>query len=550
MHAIHSSFRCCLRPAVLSVLICSIFLSGGSILFAAERAWRNPLSLDNAGQLRERLVEVNQDIVAHGIRDFPQSNEKLLTGYVYGEFYDRKLNYDSTNLGGKIKPIVTQSLGVHFPELSGRQGTDEAENADLRAGIQELDVARVWSGHPVNFALLTHGDQQYVAYYAADRQMTIAQRTLGQRTWRYTTLPTSVGWDSHNYVTMALDREGYLHVAGNMHVAPLIYFRSTRPGDASTLVRVPSMTGNDEAKVTYPLFSYDPNGALIFQYRSGRSGAGDTYRDRYDERTKTWLPVTDKPLFEGGNARNAYPIDPVYGPDGWYHQVWVWRESPMAETNHDLSYARSRDLAHWETVAGKPLTLPLTLQTPGLIVDPVPQHGGLINGSQSVGFDANGNFVIAYTKYDAHGNTQLYFARWRQNSWDIQQASQWNYRWNFYGGGSIPMEVMMGPLKASDGRLTILIHHAIYGTGIWSVDPKTMQLIGKPAPLPIEASVGAEYAPKPGDPMIQHLAYDLGGAATGGSTYVLIWNTLTANRDQPRPGSAPAPTMLRLLVLK
>lgn len=127
-------------------------------------------------------------------------------------------------------------------------------NPDLNAGITNLDVAQVWSGQPLGFALLTHGDQQYVAYYAPDRHMTVAQRTLGEREWHYTTLPTVVGWDSHNYVTMALDSKGYVHVAGNMHVVPLIYFRSTRPGDAASLVRVPAMTGHNEMHVTYPLF--------------------------------------------------------------------------------------------------------------------------------------------------------------------------------------------------------------------------------------------------------------------------------------------------------
>jgi BNR repeat-containing family member len=423
-----------------------------------------------------------------------------------------------------------------------------AKSADLRAGIHELDIASVWSGHPVLSSLLTRGDQQYVAYYAADRQMTIAQRTLGKRAWHYTILPTSVGWDSHNYVTMAFDRKGFLHVSGNMHAVPLIYFRSTRPGDASSLVRVPSMTGLNETRVTYPIFSYGPDGALLFEYRSGKSGAGDTYRNRYDEETKTWKPLTDQPLFQGGTARNAYPMNPVLGPDGWYHQVWVWRDSPMADSNHDLSYAHSRDLVHWETAAGAPLKLPLTVNTPGLIVDPTPMHGGLINGSQSVGFDAAGQLIIAYPKYDAEGKTQLYFARWQQGGWKIQQASHWDYRWDFHGGGSIPMEVMMGPFKASGGQLSLMVHHSVYGTGMWQVDPKTMQLIGSPVPLPTEQEASGAYRPPPGSPLIQQFAHDLGGPEAGGATYLLTWNTLGPNRDQPRPEGAPPPTTLRLLV--
>jgi hypothetical protein len=425
-----------------------------------------------------------------------------------------------------------------------------ASNPDLVGGIRELDIAPVWSGHPVGFALLTRGDQQYVAYYAADRRLTVAQRTLGQKDWHFTVLPTAVGWDSHNYVTMAFDRDGYLHLAGNMHAIPLIYFRSSRPGDASTLVRVPSMTGEDEQRVTYPVFLHNPNGDLVFEYRNGVSGAGDTIRDRYDERTKTWSQLTAEPLFHGGQARNAYPIRLVLGPDGWYHQVWVWRESPWCETNHDISYMRSRDLVHWETAAGQPLELPVSVATPGVTVDDVPIRGGAINGSQSIGFDLKGKLVIAYIKYDADGITQLYFARWIDGAWHSNQASHWTYRWNFHGGGSIPMEVMPGPLKAEHGQLSIAVHHISYGDVVWNVDPATLELVGQPQPQQTAQQVGDAYTPSAGSKLIEHIANDLGNPRTDGVTYKLVWSTLGANRDRPRPEGAPAPSTLRLVVSK
>ena len=40
------------------------------------------------------------------------------------------------------------------------------------------DVAPVTAGFPVRFCLLTDGNRQYVAYYDADHQMTIASRML------------------------------------------------------------------------------------------------------------------------------------------------------------------------------------------------------------------------------------------------------------------------------------------------------------------------------------------------------------------------------------
>ncbi|MEN6495364.1 MAG: hypothetical protein ABFD16_13875, partial [Thermoguttaceae bacterium] len=50
--------------------------------------------------------------------------------------------------------------------------------ADQAPPAQVVEVAPVWSGHPVGFALLTQGKRQFVAFYDADRQMTAGFRTV------------------------------------------------------------------------------------------------------------------------------------------------------------------------------------------------------------------------------------------------------------------------------------------------------------------------------------------------------------------------------------
>ena len=102
-----------------------------------------------------------------------------------------------------------------------------------------VDVAPVWSGHPVRFALLTHGKRQFVAFFDADRHLTVAARTLDSTQWEFQRLPSQLGWDSHNYVTLAADGDGHLHLSGNMHCVPLIYFRSQQPGDVRSFERYP-----------------------------------------------------------------------------------------------------------------------------------------------------------------------------------------------------------------------------------------------------------------------------------------------------------------------
>lgn len=83
--------------------------------------------------------------------------------------------------------------------------------------------------------------------------------------------------------------------------------------------------------------------------------------------------------------------------------AWVWREAPDAAANHDLSSARSRDLVAWEGADGHPVALPITLATPGMIVDPVPVGGGILNGTGQVGFDSRQRPALAYFKHDAAG---------------------------------------------------------------------------------------------------------------------------------------------------
>jgi hypothetical protein len=156
--------------------------------------------------------------------------------------------------------------------------------------------------------------------------------------------------------------------------------------------------------------------------------------------------------------------------------------------------------------------------------------------------------VISYLKYDAAGNTQLYFARWQDDRWVLQQASNWSYRWDFHGGGSLVNEIHIGPLRASGGRLTIAISHKVYGSGVWEVDPATMRLKGK-----LTADEGADegsedLAGAPESGLVDRSATDFAGPRADGVTYRLTWKTLPQNRDQPRPEGAPPPSMLRLIV--
>ncbi len=409
-----------------------------------------------------------------------------------------------------------------------------------------IDIAPVWSGHPVGFALLTAGKRQFVAYYDDQRRMTVAARTIPSTEWHKVVLHETLGWDSHNYVTMAADRTGCLHLSGNMHVRPLVYFRTARPWDIDTFERVSPMVGPNEQRCTYPEFLEGARGQLLFTYRDGASGSGDQIWNAYDPAAHTWRRLLDRPLTAGGGKMNAYFHGPVRGPDGWFHLCWVWRNTPDCATNHDLSYARSRDMVHWESAAGKPLTLPITVQTAD-IVDPVPPGGGMLNGNTKIGFDTRKRAVIAYHKFDADGNSQIYNARFEGGKWVNHLASDWHYRWEFKGGGSIVAEIGLSGVRPDGmGRLVQTYWHAKLGSGGWLLDPDTLAPLGPLPPAPPKRA-----APQPaasGYPGMEwRSAGDLGKSPERGVRYILRWETLPANRDRAREGTPPPPTMLRLV---
>jgi hypothetical protein len=411
--------------------------------------------------------------------------------------------------------------------------------------IETLDLSDVFSGHPVAFALVTRGDQQFAAFYDVNRQMTIAERTLGSGTWKLVRLATTLGWDSHNYVAMAIDSGGVIHVSGNMHGVPLIYFRSTRALDIDSFERVNAMVGTNEQSCTYPQFFNTPSGNLVFAYRDGASGNGNYIFNTYNATTRVWTRLINSPLMNGEGQYSAYPVGPILGPDGYYHIVWVWRDTADAATNHDLSYARSRDLVSWETAGGRALTLPITLAT-GDIVDPVPAGGGMINNNTKIGFDAQNRPIVAYHKYAAGGYTQLFNARFEGGRWVTHQTSHWTYRWAFGGTGTLVFEIEVMPAKLQpNGNLTQEWYHAQNGGwGAFRLDPTTLAASATiPPPLPYPAALAQVQSTTAG--MVVRWAADSGAGPDPSLLYLLRWETLESNRDMPR-ATIPPPTKLRL----
>ncbi|MDR2139833.1 MAG: BNR repeat-containing protein [Tannerella sp.] len=414
-------------------------------------------------------------------------------------------------------------------------------------GMDEvLDVAYVPASFPVEFALLTHSGRQFVAYYDSAKNMTVASRKLDDCRWDYKVLDSKIGWDSHNYVTMKIDSAGFLHVSGNMHASPLVYYRSSKPFDIHSLKRMSKMIGKEEDKVTYPVFMDGPHGEFLYHYRYGGSGNGYEIYNRWDPARQTWCRYLDRPLIDGKGERNAYMRGPVLGPDGYWHLIWVWRETPDCATNHTLSYARSKDLLHWESITGKSVSLPITIEEQDLYVDPAPPGAGLFNPGIRIGFDASGKALIGYHKYDRDMNTQLFVSWYENGKWTNRQVTDWRFQWIFQGRGSVVSELSIDtPRALPDGQIVFGFHRKDVGHKELILDGKTFRLMEeRPCTYSYPRSIDKVESAFP--EMSVRLSFDSGKAPAEKEFYLLRRETLPANRDVKREGELPPPSMLKL----
>lgn len=400
-----------------------------------------------------------------------------------------------------------------------------------------------WSGHQVGQALITDGNDQYAGYYNADRRMTIAHRTLGTNTWEKYSIPDAqavIGWDSHNYITMAVDSVGNLHVSGNMHGGPIKYWKTSTPRQISSLQKISSLVDPAlESSVTYPIFMKDKAGNMIYNYRNGESGSGQVYFNKFDPVSNTWSALLQTDLFDGlaySPDRSSYfSLTPTPNADGYYEMTWMWRDTYDVASNSRLSYARSSDLQHWETINGTPLTLPLTYNTAGVIIDDIPENGGLFNGQERIGVDADGKTTVTYSKYDASGYNQIYVARANaQGVWQSTKVTQWTGTWHFWGGGTLSNRINLNATAVlPDGqlRLTFGCAGSTPGSGTIILNNDTLAPTAQVGVYNVDTYPGVIFTSTTTTP--PSASRRTTNAFSNDTRYMLKWQSQGTNQDQP-----------------
>lgn len=342
--------------------------------------------------------------------------------------------------------------------------------------VRSVDVAEGWASTPVNAAifrrnsLCTHEGEQYVSFYNAEGSMVIGKRKLSAGDWTL----NDTGYhgnvrDAHNIISMAVDGDGFLHVAFDHHDDSLHYCRSIAPGSLE-LGPMESMVGFNEIDVTYPEFYSMPDGDLLFVYRSGGSGHGDMVINRYSTAEQKWTNVQDV-LIDGEVRRSAY-WQLCVDSGGTIHLSWVWRETMEVETNHDLCYARSRDGGvTWESSKGEQYQLPITQET-AEVVWPVPQGQDLINQT-SMTADPEGNPYIATYWRDEEDDIPRYRVIWNDGNGWYQSIVPGSDRPFNLGSGNAP--ISRPQLVAEDGRAIMVFRSAARGNRVTIASTKDIR---------------------------------------------------------------------------
>ena len=126
-------------PLTIGALVLASLLLSSTALAQQNPPTGNPHEPGGVGRaqsesLRQRLLQLNHDIGTKGLHDYPQSREKLLTGYAYGEYFDWDLYFENIYLSyygvskfdfsnfaiflGRQEPdgFISRTLGIAYPK--------------------------------------------------------------------------------------------------------------------------------------------------------------------------------------------------------------------------------------------------------------------------------------------------------------------------------------------------------------------------------------------------------------------------------------------------
>ncbi|KAF4465014.1 hypothetical protein FALBO_8139 [Fusarium albosuccineum] len=246
-------------------------------------------------------------------------------------------------------------------------------------------------------ALITFGDHQYITFYETTSEgyshhyVKVGRRRVSPSVgdWQYLALSdyTQTTMDGHNMISMGISGDGKIHLSFDHHDVPLNY-RVTKGAVAKDVPSswtadlfgpvVHELAGSTGpyTPLTYPRFQSLDNGDMLLEFRIGQSGAGDSYIHRYSSSTGRWQAYGK---YIEGDDNNAY-INGLDYVGGKLYTSWTVRETPDANTNHDVFFAYSNDDGQtWLNTNGTKLPKPISTSLDSTMIWEIPQNSRMVN---------------------------------------------------------------------------------------------------------------------------------------------------------------------------
>jgi hypothetical protein len=329
-------------------------------------------------------------------------------------------------------------------------------------------------------SLTTIGEYQFTSYYGGNGKLIVGRRNLASNPDTWTLLRTEFTSfninDAHNTSSIAIDGDGYLHMAWGVHGNALPYTRSTssvlNDGDfqlvGGTVGNAGSIGGAlpfQSSATTYPEFFNIPgSGDLLMTYRLGNAGNGEWQLARWDNANDTWSGIHTAQ--NSGNAgtepwidndfsgdslpnTNAYHNEIVFDLSGRMHASWTWRtggDSPSGftdyQSNHHIMYAYSDNGGiDWYRDNGTPYQrngVHDIDENNAIPVVNIPEGSSLRN-QVSAAIGPDGNYYIGHTWAPgaAQGNhlREYMLVEFDGDQWKVHQVGSRNPE---YGNDRIP----------------------------------------------------------------------------------------------------------------
>ncbi|MFK7911980.1 MAG: BNR repeat-containing protein [Akkermansiaceae bacterium] len=297
--------------------------------------------------------------------------------------------------------------------------------------------------------ITTYRGYQYVTYFDAERRVCIARRKLPSGAWQIIQFKDHLFEtnDSHNTAVLGIcDKDGTIHMAFDHHATRLNY-RVSKLGaahDPDSVRWTVDLFGKKQhtlgsvkpdKKVTYPRFFSASNGNLMLYYRAVTSANGHGMIEEYDGDRHDWTPGLGKFISRDigtytvagktSRFRCPYMNSLSYAGDR-LHASWVWRdrfEKTHPNNQHDLCYAYSDDHGRtWHNSRGKFIGKtrkdPIHLNSPGLVVLPIPTGSNLSNQNTHYAYpDGSIHLVMIQRSEGARGRRYHHYWRTSEGEW-------------------------------------------------------------------------------------------------------------------------------------